>query len=199
MNAVSALAPGLSDAVSETQWAFRQLLDALARPGQVRMIGAALPGVALGGAMSRLLLCLCDHETPVWWQNRHSPLVQWLRFHTGAPVTDSPAQSSFAVLNDIQQAPALAEFASSPVGAPEFASTLLIELPALMGGPLLNWRGPGITSLQHVGLRGLPGDFWRHRQDSLSSFPRGVDIVFTCGENIMALPRTAQVGRLEGL
>ena len=46
MNSTHTLAPGLADSVHDSQQAFRAVLDALARPGQVRRIGPALPGVA---------------------------------------------------------------------------------------------------------------------------------------------------------
>src|SRR3989339_22863 len=53
MNATATLAPGLPDGVHDSQQAFRAALDALARPGQVRHIGPALPGVVLGGPVAR--------------------------------------------------------------------------------------------------------------------------------------------------
>jgi alpha-D-ribose 1-methylphosphonate 5-triphosphate synthase subunit PhnH len=188
------LAPGFTDSVHESQRAFRQLLDALARPGQVRSIGPALPGVALGGAMARLLLTLCDDESPVWWQHADLQLQHWLRFHTGAAPADRPALASFAVLTDMCPGPALADFAPGTADAPEFSSTLLIELPDLQGGPALDWHGPGIEVVQQVALQGLPASFWSQWQASQVAFPQGVDIVFTCGEKTLGLPRTTQVG-----
>lgn len=199
MNGTPTLAPGLLDDVHDSQQAFRAVLDALARPGQVRAIGSALPGVVLGGAMARLLLSLSDDETPVWWQGEDAGLQHWLRFHTGAGVAERPEAASFAVLTDIGQGLALADFAAGTAAAPEFSSTLLIELPSLDGGPALEWRGPGIAQVQHVGLQGLPADFWAQWQANHAAFPQGVDIVFTCGENALGLPRTTRVRRLEGV
>ena len=199
MNNEPVLAAGLLDSVHETQHAFRAVLDALARPGQVRSIGPALAGVALGGALARLLLSLSDDETPVWWQRPDASLQHWLRFHTGAPVTDQPEAASFAVLADIAQGLALADFAAGTAAAPEFSTTLFIELPSLDGGAALEWRGPGIQEVRRVGLQGLPADFWAQWQANHAAFPQGVDIVFTCGENAFGLPRTTRVRRLEGV
>ena len=199
MSGTQPLATGLPDSVHETQQAFRAVLDALARPGQVRIIGAALPGVALGGALARMLLSLSDDETPVWWQCENAGLQHWLRFHTGAPVANQPEAASFAVLTDIGQGLALADFAAGSAAAPEFSSTLLIELPSLAAGPALEWRGPGIQDVQRVGLQGLPADFWTQWQANHATFPQGVDIVFTCGEDALGLPRTTRVRRLEGV
>ena len=199
MNSAHTLAPGLADGVHDSQQAFRAVLDALARPGQVRGIGPALPGVALGGALARLLLSLSDDETPVWWQSEDANLPHWLRFHTGAGVAQRPDVASFAVLADMGQMPKLADFAFGTAAAPEFSSTLLIELPGLTGGPALEWRGPGIEDVQHVGLQGLPFEFWTQWQANHATFPQGVDIVFTCGEDALGLPRTTRVRRLQGV
>jgi alpha-D-ribose 1-methylphosphonate 5-triphosphate synthase subunit PhnH len=199
MNSTSRLAPGLENGVHDSQQAFRALLDALARPGQVRTIGPALPGVVLGGALARLLLSLSDDETPVWWQRADLDLSQWLRFHTGAPEASRPDGASFAVLTDLSQMPTLADFASGSVASPEFSCTVFIELPALDGGPKLAWRGPGIETVQQVGLAGLPDDFWAQWQANHAAFPQGVDIVFTCGDQALGLPRTTRVRRLEGV
>jgi alpha-D-ribose 1-methylphosphonate 5-triphosphate synthase subunit PhnH len=199
MNAVQTLAAGLADGVHDAQQAFRAALDAFARPGPVRMIGPALPGVALGGAMARLLLSLCDDETPVWWQRADAGLQHWLRFHTGATVAERTEAASIAVLTDMGQAPALAQFAPGEVASPEFSTTLFIELPGLEGGAALEWRGPGIEEMQRVGVQGLPADFWAQWQANHAAFPQGVDIVFTCGEHALGLPRTTRVRRLEGV
>lgn len=190
MSNTQSLAAGLPDDVHDAQQAFRAVLDALARPGQVRRIGSALPGVALGGAMARLLLSLSDDDTPVWWQRKSTDLQHWLRFHVGAPVTNLPTEASFAVFTDLEPGLSLTDFASARVDAPEFSTTLLIELPSLTEGPVLTWRGPGIQILQRVGLQGLPANFWAQWQANQTSFPQGVDIIFTCGDSALGLPRT---------
>ncbi|MDD2880800.1 MAG: phosphonate C-P lyase system protein PhnH [Rhodoferax sp.] len=199
MNGTQALAAGLPDAVHDAQQAFRAVLDALARPGKIRVIGPALPGVALGGAMARLLLSLSDDDTPVWWQCEGTGLQRWLRFHVGAPVADAPAVASFAVFADLGQGFDLADFAAGTAAAPEFSTTLLIELPSLTDGPVLAWHGPGIQTVQRVGLQGLPANFWTQWQANHAAFPQGVDIIFTCGEAALGLPRTTRVRRLEGV
>ncbi len=201
----NALAAGLQDAVHESQQAFRQVLDALARPGQTRHIGAALPGVALGGAMARLLLSLTDDETPVHWQptsqgtSHDSALHSWLQFHTGARAMGQADAASFAVVTEPSQAPPLVDYAQGSAASPEFSCTLLMELPSLNGGTALEWHGPGIQHTQVVGLEGLPEGFWQQWQANHAAFPQGVDIIFTCGEYALGLPRTTRVRRLEGI
>jgi alpha-D-ribose 1-methylphosphonate 5-triphosphate synthase subunit PhnH len=199
MNPTQTLAAGLVDDVHDSQQAFRQVLNALARPGQVCAIGPALPGVALGGAMARLLLSLSDDETAVWWSCADPQLPQWLRFHTGATVAERPEAASFGVFTVMDKGLGLADFAAGTAASPELSATLLMELPGLSGGPALEWRGPGIADLQRVGLQGLPADFWTQWQANYAAFPQGVDIIFTCGDHCLGLPRTTRVRRLEGI
>ena len=187
------LAGGLADSVHDSQRSFRALLDAMARPGQARWLGPALPGVALGGAMARLLLSLADDETAVWWQNDDADLASWLRFHTGAPLAHQPQAATFAVVTDPGQIPLLADFAQGSPASPEQSTTLLLELPAFEGGVPQAWRGPGIEHVTVVSLAGLSADFWRQCQTNQAGFPQGVDMVLTCGEWAIGLPRSTQV------
>jgi alpha-D-ribose 1-methylphosphonate 5-triphosphate synthase subunit PhnH len=187
------LAGGLADGVHDSQNTFRALLDAMARPGQARRLGPALPGVALGGAMARLLLSLADDETAVWWQYDDAGLAPWLRFHTGAPLADQPQAAAFAVVTDLGQIPLLADFAQGSPTSPEQSTTLLLELPAFEGGVPQAWRGPGIEDVTVVSLAGLSADFWRQCQTNQAGFPQGVDMVLTCGEWAIGLPRSTQV------
>lgn len=197
MNATSTLAAALPDAVHQSQQAFREVLNALSRPGQVCNVGPALPGVALGGAMARLLLSLTDDETPVWWQQDDAPSQHWLRFHTGAPVTTLPELASFAVVRASQDGLNLNAFAAGTATSPEFSTTVLIELPALHGGAPTQGRGPGIKHSCQLDLAGLPVGFWAQWQANHAAFPQGVDIIFTCGDRCLGLPRTTRVQRLE--
>lgn len=189
---------GFADPVHDSQQAFRSLIDAMARPGQVRHIGPALPGVRLGGAMARLLLTLADDETAIWWQHGDAALANWLGFHTGATLAARADAASFAVLTDPQKGWVLSDFAVGSTLSPDRSTTLMLELPALEGGPLQVWRGPGIEHLALLCLPGLPAGFWAQWQANHAGFPQGVDLVFTCGESAMGLPRSTQVQPAQG-
>ncbi|MDB5965975.1 MAG: phosphonate metabolism [Polaromonas sp.] len=200
MTHLSSPARGFADAVHDAQAAFRKLLDALARPGRRYPAGAAIPGLALGPAMAHLLLTLTDDDTPVWWQERNDTAAPaWLRFHTGASQAVNPVDAAFAVLAADSGLPSLADFAAGSTASPEHSATLLIEVPSLDDGPVVEWRGPGIQDVQAVGIAGLPKHFWTQWQHNHAAFPQGVDIVFTCLDEVIGLPRTTRVRRLEGI
>jgi alpha-D-ribose 1-methylphosphonate 5-triphosphate synthase subunit PhnH len=190
-------APGWADPVHDAQQTFRGALEALSRPGRIQRIGAAIERVALGGAQARLLLALCDEDTPVWWQEPAPTLAQWLRFHTGARSVAEPAQAAFAVVTAPAELPELHRFRCGSLQAPEQGCTLLVEVPALRGGLALQARGPGIQDSVDIAVAGLPEGFWAEWQASHAAFPQGVDIFFTCGDALLGLPRTTRIGRLQ--
>jgi alpha-D-ribose 1-methylphosphonate 5-triphosphate synthase subunit PhnH len=66
-------------------------------------------------------------------------------------------------------------------------------------GPKLQAHGPGIREAQPLAIGGLPEGFWAEWQANHSSFPQGVDIFFTCGAQVLGLPRTTRISRLQGV
>lgn len=193
------LHPGFADPVHDAQSVFRCVLNALSRPGQVFTLGAHAGAATLGPAMAQVLLCLTDDDTPVWWQQRDTEAARWLRFHTGAPVSPSPNAAAFAILSRTAGLPALETFAAGSADAPEHSTTLLLEVASLASGPGVEWRGPGINGVQEVHIAGLSDGFWTQLHANHADFPQGVDIVFTCSDAVLGLPRTTRVRRLEGV
>lgn len=191
--------PGFADPVHDAQRGFRAALDALARPGTVQAAGAPIAGLALGPAMAHVLLALTDEDTAVWWQRPDAQLVQWLRFHTGARVAAEAAAATFAVVTDAAAMPALDDFGQGKPAAPEFSTTVLVEVPSLSAGEALQWHGPGIARSHTARIAGLAPGFWAQWQANHARFPQGVDVLFTCGAQILGLPRTTRIGRLEGV
>jgi alpha-D-ribose 1-methylphosphonate 5-triphosphate synthase subunit PhnH len=193
------LSAGFADPVHDAQTAFRRALDALSRPGRSVALGSAIQGLALGPAMTHLLLALTDDDSAIWWQQPEGDAAHWLRFHTGAGVAAAPGDAAFAVLVDAGALPPLARFAAGSVESPERSATLLLEVPSLDTGPAMEWRGPGIQELQTVRIAGLPDAFWVQWQTNHAAFPQGVDIIFTCADVALGLPRTTRVRRSEDL
>ena len=76
---------------------------------------------------------------------------------------------------------------------PDRSATLVIEVPALRGGLVEQWRGPGIDGRATVAIAGLPEDFWNDWAANHGLFPCGVDLVFTAGTELCALPRSIAV------
>lgn len=188
---------GLRDPVHDMQRCFRAALQALARPGTVHEVAAALTGPPLGAAMAQLLLTLTDEDTPVWWQQPRPELENWLRFHTGARSTASHRDAAFAAVPDASALDFLDVFSLGSLAAPERSCTLLVEVTSLESGPAMRAHGPGIADCCAVRIDGLHVTFWSAWQANHAAFPKGVDLFFTCGSRFIGLPRTARISRLE--
>lgn len=198
----SALQPGFDDPVHDAQGVFRAVLDALARPGQLRQVGQRLAHSDEASVASRAtLLALADATTPVWLQSPLGEVASALRFHTGAPLLSGEAglaQAQFALLTDPASCPALERFAFGTAESPEHSATLIVDVPALsMGhtsdGLHLRLRGPGVQTHADVTVGGLDAAFWQARAALAPRFPAGLDLLITAGDTVLGLPRTTHV------
>ncbi|MGE9549746.1 phosphonate C-P lyase system protein PhnH [Erwinia amylovora] len=178
--------------VADSQRAFRRILKAMSEPG----VMVSLPQLPAWGKASQaataVLMTLVDRETPLWLDSSLSNevLLSNLRFHTGAPVTLEP-DAPFALLH-AKSDTALDRFSPGDNAAPEKSTTVIIEVPALSGGLTLRLRGPGLMEPRAIAPQ-LPESVLRYLRERPHRFPQGVDLIFTCGENMMALPRTTDV------
>ena len=192
---VNMLAPGLADPGHDAQRLFRAVLDAFAHPGRIMSLPdpPAGPGV-LSPATAAYLLTLVDRDTPLWLAPEFDvPAVRdFVRFHTGAPIVAERSAAVFAVLPH-DMASSLDGFAIGTDPYPDRSATLVIEVPVLGAGPARRWRGPGIAGETAVAVGGLGADFWQAWADNHALFPCGVDIVFTAGSQLLALPRSIAV------
>lgn len=195
MNDLRTLAPGLADPAHDAQQLFRAILDATAHPGRIVSLPAAPAGPgALSPAAAAYLLTLADRDTPVWLADAYdrSEVRDFLRFHAGAPLVAQRAHASFAVLPAATPAP-FDGFNLGTEAYPDRSATLIVELPGLAGGPLRRWHGPGIDGHANVAVAGLADAFWQDWAANHGLFPCGVDIVFTAGTELCALPRSIAV------
>jgi alpha-D-ribose 1-methylphosphonate 5-triphosphate synthase subunit PhnH len=194
MSDLSALTPGLADPSHDSQQIFRAILDAASHPGRIVALPAAPAGSgALSPAATAYLLTLADRDTPVWLAAEFDrPEVRdFLRFHAGAPIVASRAEAAFGVIGAGTQL--LDGFNLGTDAYPDRSATLVVEVPDLRGGPARQWRGPGIAERASVGIAGLADDFWHDWAANHGLFPCGVDLVFTAGTELCALPRSIAV------
>jgi len=190
------IAPAFADPTRGSQAVFRRVMDAVARPGTLQDVGFAPDAPrGLDRATGAVALTLFDFETPIWLDPalRGTQAEAWMRFHCGCPLTVDPLAAAFALVSDIASAPALAAFNQGDAKYPDRSTTLLIQLASLEGGPVVTLRGPGIKDEASLALPGLPAGFWDQVQTNGSQFQFGVDLIFTAGDRIAALPRTTRV------
>lgn len=190
------IAAGFSDPVFQSQAAFRALLAALSEPGTRHEIRRDTPAPGgLDGAAAMALLTLADYETPIWLHPalRDGPAGAWLRFHCGAALVDEPAAASFAIIDGADAAPLLNAFNPGHDQFPDRSTTVIVSCAALDGGPEVTMSGPGIAGTRSIAPRGLRPGFWAEVAANADLYPLGVDLILTCGDALIGLPRSTRV------
>ncbi|MBN2125753.1 MAG: phosphonate C-P lyase system protein PhnH [Deltaproteobacteria bacterium] len=188
------LRPGFSNRILESQQTFRAALDALSHPGRViRLTTDLVPPAPLHGASAALCLTLLDFDTALWADlDASSQAVEWLRFHCGCPMTRDPSRAAFALITRPEAMPLFQDFHTGEAARPELSTTLIIQATGLDSPDAPEILGPGIEVKARAGPEGLPDDFWRQWRAQTETYPLGVDVVFTAGDALSALPRSSR-------
>ena len=197
-NLFPGLLPGFSDPVLDSQRVFRQILQAMTHPGRKISLTVDLQAPRpLQQASAAICLALLDFETPLWTDVMEgSEAVHWLRFHCGCPWTCSPSAATFALISSGNALPSLEHFSIGNDEYPEKSATLIIQVKGFSSGKPWSLRGPGIESIRRLLVQGLSDDFWPFWQMNHSLFPLGVDVFLTYGRDVVALPRTTEIGKI---
>lgn len=180
-------AGGFANPPVASSQAFRAAMNAMARPGDIQEIGGAVPPEGISVAAGSLILTLCDPETGIYLApGADSPELRgWIAFHTGAPVV--AAQDAVFALGGWD---ALMPLHQYRIGTPEYpdrSATLIVETDGF-GAPNAELRGPGIKETAEIALPELAAF-----QNNSALYPLGVDLFFTAGTQVAALPRSTQV------
>lgn len=197
MTIVADLPAGFADPVRAAQSTFRAVMNAMAQPGTIQSLtaGAGAP-TGLAPAAAALALTLCDHDTPIWLDPAfamHQEIATWLKFHTGAPVTDETAKASFALIAPGPRLPELESFALGSSEYPDRSTTLILEVASLGEGRTFELRGAGIDGTIRLQVRLMPEDVFDRLAINERLFPRGIDVVLVHGDKLVAIPRTTRL------
>ena len=197
MTTFAELPAGFADKVLSAQSTFRSVMDAMARPGSVQRI-AAVSGTAatMMRGTAAIALTLFDHDTPIWLDggmSATSHVAKWLKFHSSAPVIADSSVSSFALIGDSKNLPALDRFAFGSNEYPDRSTTLILQVDSLTQGPALELRGPGIDGIAILRASIQPHDLFEQLAINVALFPRGIDVVLVHDDAIVAIPRTTRL------
>ena len=159
--------------VQDAQHSFRRLLKAMSEPGVIVALHQLKRGwQPLNIATTSVLLTLADNDTPVWLSTplNNDIVNQSLRFHTNAPLVSQPEQATFAVTDE----------------------ALILQVASLSGGRMLRLTGAGIAEERMIAPQ-LPECILHELTERPHPFPLGIDLILTCGERLLAIPRTTHV------
>jgi len=190
-----AVQPGLPDPALDAQRIFRRVLEAMARPGRIVTVDGVDTVAPLYPASVGVALTLLDHETPLYLDDaaRTAAAKQHLRFHCGCPLVDDPDRAMFAILADAGALLPLERFSLGSDEYPDHGATVIVQVTGLVGGEGLRLRGPGIDGEARLGIHGVPDNLPLALTANHARFPRGVDLLFCCGAELAALPRSTTV------
>jgi len=189
--------PGFADAPKDSQRIFRAAMNAMARPTRVERLDVALSTPAgLDPGLAAVALTLADGDAPIWLDARLAadPAVSaYLRFHTGAPIVADPAEGAFALVADPASLPPFDAFAWGTEEYPDRSTTIVIAVQSFDGGERMSFEGPGLKETGSLAPSPLPADFANRLRANRALFPRGVDLIFTSGGYVAALPRSVRL------
>lgn len=177
---------GFANQSIDASHAFRAVMTAMARPGEIVTVAGAMPPAPLSVAAGVVVLTLCDPETPIYLAASHDTphLRDWITFHTGAPFVE--ARNAMFAVGAWGDTP-LSDFPIGTAEYPDRSATLIIEQSNLTNcGAVL--RGPGIKDQAQLSLPETHAF-----QGNARLFPLGLDFIFTSGDRLAALPRTTRV------
>lgn len=181
--------------VQDAQHSFRRLLKAMSEPGVIVSLQQLKYGwQPLCVATTSVLLTLADNDTPVWLSASvdNDLARQNLRFHTNAPLVEQPQQAVYAVTDSAISAEQLNALSAGTAVAPETSATLIVQVPSLSGGRMLRLTGAGIADERMVAPQ-LPECLIHELTERPHPFPLGIDLILTCGDRLLAIPRTTHV------
>lgn len=170
-------------------------MQAVARPGRTVSLEARLqPPLPLHATSAAVALVLCDFQTPIWLSPalRSGQTVHYLRFQTGAPIAERPADAHFIFISAAELPDSLSCFASGTHEYPDRSATLVIQVKGFNTGSTV-LSGPGIKGEARFGVDGLTRSFWRAMSENHGRFPTGVDVIFAAPESLAAVPRSTAV------
>ena len=178
---------GFADPAVASAHGFRAAMDVMARPGTRREITGGMAPEGLSPAAASLILTLCDPETGIYLAPdvNSEALRGWITFHTGAPLV-SADKADFAVGGWEALMP-MDQYRIGTTEYPDRSATLVVEL-AEFAAPNATLTGPGIKDTARMYLPDLA---LLLRNAML--YPLGVDLFFTSGAEVAALPRSTQI------
>jgi alpha-D-ribose 1-methylphosphonate 5-triphosphate synthase subunit PhnH len=186
----TALTGGFVDAPVQSSRAFRQILEAMARPGTICHVSGASPPAPLSVAAGAVLLTLVDPTTTLHLAGDAdcAEVRDWVAFHLGAPLVRAE-EADFA-LGTWEALTPVDRFRIGQPDYPDRAATLIVEMDRLVNhGPAL--AGPGIELVTWLNLPETTA-FRLNR----ALFPLGFDTILTAGDRLAGLPRSTRVEKL---
>lgn len=165
---------------------FREIMDAMARPGTIRNISDCthhrMPYRAV-------IACLMDSGLTLHDPARMLDDTDW---HLLQIEPDVAQHADFILCNGMDTPEFTPKLGT--LSSPELSATIIVHVEQIgSGNSHLILSGPGIPETQSLSLQGLHNDWIVLRNQWVADFPLGIDMVICDQERIVALPRTTRM------
>ena len=168
------------------QQLFRSLLEAYSYPGRIQT--CPVPAETTLALLSALL----DGQTTLSDPLDMVDEFDWPKLEARRV----PSEHAAFILLDGSHAPQFVPKLGT-LEAPEGGATLLLRVAGLheenSGALHLQLSGPGIRQALNISVDGLHQDWISARNDWVSGFPLGVELVLCDAQRFVALPRTTRI------
>jgi alpha-D-ribose 1-methylphosphonate 5-triphosphate synthase subunit PhnH len=169
------------------QQIFRGLLDAFSYPGRITICAEQNTPAWLA-----ILSALVDGETNLADPEQLLPAELWQALEVRRAIPEKAAY----ILLDGSKAPVILPQLGT-LEAPEGGATILLIVTSLrvvnVGGLRLKLTGPGIKEFTYVNVDGLNPAWIESRNEWVSAFPLGVEMILSDANQFVALPRSTRI------
>lgn len=185
------------DEIFDAQFHFRQLLEAMSRPGKICKLehSAINPPIDMHRGAALIGFALLNADVRFYHQGS---AAEYLRFNTSSElVAAADADFIFIKGTDTPQMIKAAKIGTD--NYPETNATTIIEVLEINSathdeGFHLSLSGPGVLGSKEVNIRGLHEDLLQEIRVKNEEFPLGVDcILVDKSGNICCFPRTCKI------
>ncbi len=185
---------GFKNEVAESQRCFKKTMKAMSEPGHLVTLAPLKTSESISSATFSVALTLIDQDISVWVspQLSSTAFIDNLRFYCGCQLASSPVEADFVFIK-LSEWQDLENLKQGTEEYPDRFPTLIIETDGLAGSGDITLRGPGINGTRNISIEGINKQHINLLKHNQQHFPMGYDFIFTCREQLMALPRTTQV------
>ena len=186
------------DHTFQAQEHFRQILSAMARPGEMPILTSDIAPIEDFNKASAIIgLSLLNHDVS-FWVGGVPQIQQYFMLNTGSQPT-SAAQADFLFLKGHQAAGKHIQVAR--IGEPEYPETgafIIIDSTHISDTPIENsiellLQGPGVKGQRKAYVEGVHATVLDQLLQKNEEYPLGVDTIFTDRNGkVLCLPRTNQ-------
>ena len=197
------LAPGFTDATSQSQIVFRSALDAMARPGTSVFIPAASlvsPPAGTSAAAASVLLALLDQDCALWLSPTLAagPAAKWLRFHTGCLIEEDCSKADFVWAASLAELPPLLALKQGSAEYPDQSASCIVDVNGWHAASVTDtqavaFRGPGVRDVLNLSVDGMDASFVQQHHAMQEHAPCGVDIFFCAKDALVCFPRSVRL------